>query len=578
MARRTAFTVFPLVIVALIAAVLFLLALDRPPMVSARDVGAFGFEPGELVADFDYRDADGERGSLASLLDGREALVIALGTSACPMPPRFGERLASLGEEYGRRGVRFVYVDANGGASKEDARGEAERSGFAGPYVLDRGAAIAGRLQAVVAPEVFVIDRARTMRYRGALDGASSALADVLDGHDVQVARTDASGCDLEYETATLPQREVTYHSRVSRILNQNCVTCHRAGGVGPFALDSFARVSAYLPLIQSKVSQDLMPPWYASRDYGEWANDRSLSERDKRDLLAWIDGGAPEGNPALAVLPRHLKEGWQLGIEPDTIITIPAAQQIPAEGVLDYRHVYVPTHWPEDRWVRAAEVVPTAKDVTHHVIVYLEDENAEERGGWLVGYAPGTMPAQWGEGYGKRIPAGQTLMFELHYTTNGKTAVDDTRLGLYFADEPSAHEVYMAAVGTEDFEIPPHASNQEVIAELEFDRPGEILSLLPHMHLRGKAFRYDIVHADGTEETILEVPHYDFKWQLTYEPVEPFEIHAGDKLRGTAWYDNSEANPANTDPGSPVRYGKQSFEEMMFGFFEWVPGAVGGS
>ena len=584
MARRTAVTVFPLAIVAIVAALLFLPALDRAPMIAASEMGAFGFEPGELVADFRYRDVQGDRGSLESLLEGREALVIVMQTSTCPVSRRHGPRLAELEKEYGGKGVQFVYVDASDQATPEDARGDLDRFGFGAPYVLDTGHEIRQRLQADVASEVFVIDRAHTMRYRGAVDDEhgepylAAALDQVVAGQDVQVTSTEVSGCDLGDYVSAVPQREVTYYSRISRIVNQNCVTCHREGGVGPFALDSYAQVYAYRPLIQQMVSQGLMPPWYASPDHGEWANDRSLSPRDKRDLLAWIDDGAPEGDPALAVLPRHLSEGWQLGVEPDTIITIPAPEQIPAEGVLEYRHVYVKTSWPEDRWVRAAEVVPTAKDVTHHVIVYLEDENAEERGGWLVGYAPGTMPAQWGEGYGKRIPAGQTLMFELHYTPNGEATVDDTHVGLYFADERPAHEVYMAAVGTQEFEIPAHASNHEVVAEMEFDGPGEILSLLPHMHLRGKAYRYDIVRADGTEETILDVPHYDFKWQLTYEPVEPFQIHAGDKLRGTAWYDNSEANPANPDPGSPVRYGEQSFEEMMFGFFEWVPASSSGS
>jgi len=578
MARRTAVTIFPLAIVAIVAALLFLPALDRAPMIAASEIGAFGFEPGELVANFRYRDVRGDRGSLESLLDGREALVIVMRTSTCPASTRNGPRLAELEKEYGEQGVQFVYVDASDQATREDARSDIEHFGFEAPYVLDAGREIRQRLQGSAASEVFVIDRAHTMRYRGALDDVSAALDQVVAAQDVQVPSTRVSGCDLGDDVSTVPRREVTYHSRISRIVDQNCVTCHRQGGIAPFALDSYAQVYAYRPLIESMVSQGLMPPWYASPEHGEWANDRSLSERDKRDLLAWIDAGAPEGNPELPVLPRHLSEGWQLGTEPDTIITIPAPQQIPAEGVLEYRHVYVPTNWSEDRWVRAAEIVPTAKSVTHHVIVYLEDEGAEQRGGWLVGYAPGTMPAQWGEGYGKRIPAGQTLMFELHYTTNGEPAVDDTRVGLYFADERPAHEVYMAAVGTQDFEIPAHASNHEVVAEMEFDGPGEILSLLPHMHLRGKAYRYDIVRADGTEETILDVPHYDFKWQLTYEPVEPFEIHAGDKLRGTAWYDNSEANPANPDPSSPVRYGEQSFEEMMFGFFEWVPASRGGS
>ncbi|MDX1392787.1 MAG: redoxin family protein [Gemmatimonadota bacterium] len=592
MARKTALAAFPVAIVAIAAVLLLFPALNRTPVIAAGDMGAFGFVPGELIADFDYRDVSGDRGSLESLLEGNDALVIVMRTAECPVSRRYGTRLAEMERAYRERGVQFVYLNISQQDSKEDVAEDIERFGFAAPYILDPDREIGSRLQASISSEVFVIDAAKTLRYRGAVDDQhgitfsnprvdeqylADALEAVLAGYDVRTPYTEASGCYLEGETALVPQRDVTYHSRISRIVSQNCVTCHREGGVGPFALDSYEQLYGFRHMVRFMVGEGLMPPWYASPEHGEWSNDRSLSERDKRDLLAWIDAGAPEGDPATAALPRQLKPGWMLGVEPDTVITIPAPQEVPADGVLDYRHVYVETNWPEDKWVRAAEVVPTARQVTHHVIVYLEDEDDEERGGWLVGYAPGVPARDWGENTGKRIPAGQTLMFELHYTTNGEPAVDETRVGLYFHDEPPPEEVYMAAVATDEFEIPPHAANHEVVAELEFENPGRIISLLPHMHLRGKAFRYDLVRADGSSETLLDVPRYDFNWQMTYKPVHPFEIRAGDRLIGTAWYDNSEGNPANPDPSQPVRYGEQSFEEMMFGFFELLPGEAPG-
>jgi len=587
MARKTALTAVPLAIVAIAAALLLLPTIDRTPVIAATEMGAFGFRPGELVSDFRYRDIEGRRGSLTSLLEDREAVVIVMRTSECPVSRRYGHRLAEMEKAYGDRGVQFVYLDISEQDSKEDVLADIETFGFEGPFILDHDRDVGSALQASVSSEVFVIDRAHTLRYRGAVDDQhgitfsnptvhehylSDALDQVLADRDVETPYTEASGCYLEGEVAYVPQRDITYHSRISRIVNQNCVTCHRNGGVGPFPLDSYEQVYGFRHMIKFMVSEGLMPPWYASPDHGAWANDRSLSERDKRDLLAWIEAGAPEGDAALATLPRKLEEGWMLGTEPDTIITIPAPEHIPADGVLDYRHVYVKTNWPEDRWVKAAEVVPTARQVTHHVIVFLEDEEAEQRGGWLVGYAPGVPVREWGNEAGKRIPPGQTLMFELHYTTNGREAVDETRVGLWFHDQPPRDEVYMAAVSTQDFEIPAHAANHEVVAELEFENPGRIISYLPHMHLRGKAFKYDLQRADGTTETLLEIPRYDFNWQLVYKPIEPLEIRAGDRLIGTAWYDNSEANPANPDPSEPVFYGEQSFEEMMFGFFEFIP------
>ncbi len=592
MARKTALTAFPVAIVAIAAILLFLPTMNRPAVIAADEMGAFGFEPGELVAGFKYRDVAGEKGSLASLLEGNEALVIVMRTSECPVSKRYGHRLAELEKAYADEGIQFVYLNISEQDSFEDVAEDIERFGFEAPYILDPERKIGSILQANVSSEVFVIDRAKTLRYRGAVDDQHGitfsnpvvshhylrdAIDQVLAGLDVETPYAEASGCYLEGEVAYVPERDVTYHSRVSRIVNTNCVTCHRDGGVGPFALDSYEQVYGFRYMIQFMVSGGLMPPWFASPEHGEWANDRSLSARDKRDLLAWIDAGAPEGDATLAALPRNLAPGWMLGIEPDTIITIPAPQNVPADGVLDYRHVYVETNWPEDRWVRAAEVVPTATQVTHHVIVYLEEEDAEQRGGWLVGYAPGVPVRSWGDA-GKRIPAGQTLMFELHYTTNGESAVDETRVGLYFHDEEPADEIFMTAVATQDFEIPAHASNHEVVAELEFESAGRIMSYLPHMHLRGKAFRYDLVRADGTTEVILDVPRYDFNWQLVYQPMEPLRVNAGDKLIGTAWYDNSEANPANPDPSEAVTYGEHSFEEIMFRFFEFIPGESAGA
>lgn len=584
MARRAAI----LVVLALAAgAGVFLLASARTPMIAASEIGAFGFEAGELVADFGYRDIEGDRGTLASLLEDREALVVVMRTSECPVSRRYGHRLAKLEAEYGERGVAFAYLNVSPQDDEAKAREDIETFGFEAPYILDPGGNVGSRLQARVSSEVFVIDKAHTLRYRGAVDDQfgitfenpevsehylRDAVDAVLAGQDVDVEATEASGCYIEGEETLVPERAITYYNRVGRILDQNCVTCHREGGVGPMALDSYEQAYGFRHMIEYMVTSDLMPPWYASPEHGEWANDRSLSERNERDLLAWVQAGAPEGDPQLVSLPRSLEPGWQLGFEPDEVIRLPAPEVVPESGVLDYRHVYVKTDWDEDRWLTAAEIVPTAKEVVHHVIVYLESPDDERRGGWVTGYAPGTPPSSWPEGTGKRIPAGSWLMFELHYTPNGTEQIDETHLGLVFADQPPQAEVMMAAVSEHEFEIPPHASNHEVVAEMEFQGGGEILSLLPHMHLRGKAFRYELDRTDGTTEILLEVPRYDFNWQIEYKPLNTLRVNPGDKLRGIAWYDNSEANPANPDPSVPVRYGEQSFEEMMFGFFEFVP------
>jgi hypothetical protein len=373
-----------------------------------------------------------------------------------------------------------------------------------------------------------------------------------------------------------VPQREITYHNRVSRIVQENCVTCHRDGGVAPMPLDSYEQVDGFSEMIKWVVTQGTMPPWFATQDHGVFKNDMRLSARDKRDLLSWIDGGKPLGDDELAPAPRHFAEGWMLEREPDAIITLPAPELVPERGVLDYRYVTVPTNFDRDVWVRSAEVRPTAPQVTHHVIAYYEDEEGDERGrgAFFLGWAPGVPPVDFPDGSAKLLKKGQPLRFELHYTPNGTAQYDQTEIALILADESMVREVKTSAVTTRDFEIPPRAENHQVVAEQTFRTGASVLSMLPHMHLRGKAFRVEHIRTDGSTEVVLDVPRYDFNWQLSYEFAEPLRVEAGETLRGIAWYDNSSGNPWNPDPDVPVRYGEQTFEEMMFGFYDYIEDA----
>jgi hypothetical protein len=580
----------PLLLLASGVAFLVLGALaltDRLPVSRAATGSAFGWEPGELVHDFAFRDADGHDGSLGLLLREHEAVVVALRTTECPVSRRYGHRLAEMERTYGEGGVAFLYLAPGAQETPEKIREDRDTYGFGAPYVADPDGKIAGLLRARVSSEVFVVDRAGTLRYRGPVDDQfgidfsnprvrrehlRDALDDVLEGRPIRTARAEASGCYLEHFEADVPRREVTFHSRAGRILQENCVACHREGGVAPFRLDRYEEAYGFRSMIRWAVEEGRMPPWFADPDYGQWANERRLSEGDRRDLLAWVEAGAPEGDAATAALPVRYVDGWDLEREPDAVFTIPEPQEIPAEGVLDYRYVFVKTDFDEDVWVKAVEPRPTAMEQTHHIIAYLQGPDDERRGPFFAGWAPGTGATVYPEGRAKRLPAGAWLMFELHYTPNGREAVDRSRIGFLLADGPPEREVRTSWVATFDFEIPPGAEDHVVEAELRFPTSGEIYLYLPHMHLRGKAFRYELVRADGAKEILLDVPNYDFNWQLWYEPRVPLRIEEGDVLRGIARYDNSENNPANPDSTVPVRYGEQSWDEMMFGFFDWAP------
>jgi hypothetical protein len=325
------------------------------------------------------------------------------------------------------------------------------------------------------------------------------------------------------------------------------------------------------------------MPPWFAEHGIGEWANERRIPDRDRADLFAWIEAGMPEGNAREAPAPLRWADGWNIG-EPDAVFELPEPFDIPAEGVVEYQYMHVKTDFPEDRWVRAFEIRPTATQQTHHVLVFIEEPGRSfepapgepPAQGGLRGYFASTVPGSIGvvypDGVAKRLPAGAWLKFQLHYTTNGTPAIDRTQLGLVFADEPPRLEVQTGSAFNTDFVIPPGAPRHEASGEYEFETDALIVNFFPHMHNRGAAFRYDLIGRDGAAETLLEIPRYDFNWQLTYVPQRPIRAPAGSMLRATGWFDNSPQNPANPDPTQDVRFGEQTWEEMMIGYFDWIP------
>lgn len=370
-----------------------------------------------------------------------------------------------------------------------------------------------------------------------------------------------------------------TYHGEVAGVIQENCQTCHRDGGVGPFKFESYSQVFRRRGMIQHVVEDRIMPPWFAAPDVGHFANDRSLSDADRETLLAWLDAGAPEGDPGLAIAPRSWTPGWELG-EPDATLSLPEPFPIPAEGIVEYQYTYVPTDFGEDKWIEAMEIRPTDLSVVHHVLVFVEEPGAEEQQGGIDGYmgiwVPGFQGSVFPERAAKLLPAGSTLKFQIHYTPNGEPGLDQTTIGFHFADGVPERVVETTSAYNSRFRIPAGAPNHLVEAEYEFTSPGELLSLLPHMHLRGKAFRYDLVYPDGREIPLLDVPRYDFNWQLEYEFAEPIQVEAGTLLKAVAWFDNSADNEFNPDPTVEVGFGEQTSEEMMIGYFDWIPESSG--
>jgi hypothetical protein len=381
---------------------------------------------------------------------------------------------------------------------------------------------------------------------------------------------------------------ERRWHGEIDRIVQTRCASCHRAGGVAPFALESRLDVEKRAGTIARVVEDGVMPPWFADKKTSHaFQNDRSLLPAEKQALLEWLAGGAPEGDPKNAIAAVAWPTGWTIG-EPDAIVAAPQPYDVPAEGAVKYKYAYAKTDFAEDRWIQKMEIRCSQPQVVHHVLVFLEEPRSkdESKGKWrqrfqggLYGYFAGLTPGEatsvYVEGRAKRLPAGATLKFQIHYTPNGKAVRDQTEIGFVFAKAPPQHEITTKSAMSTALRIPPGKADYEVKATHRAKKAGVIYSFAPHMHLRGAAFKYEILFPDGRRLAPLDIPRFDFNWQFRYELAEPIAIPEGTTVVATARFDNSDKNPLNPDPSQTVTFGEQTSDEMMIGYFEWEDAAA---
>jgi hypothetical protein len=330
--------------------------------------------------------------------------------------------------------------------------------------------------------------------------------------------------------------------------------------------------------MIQEVVEEGRMPPWHADPRHGRFLNERGLSLDEKRLIRAWVEAGAPEGDPKDLPVPKAYTPGWQLIKEPDKVIAMrEKPYDVPAEGVVKYQYFAMDSGFTEDKWVSAAEVIPGNRAVVHHVLVFAKspkDRTIPGEGGlfgFLAAYVPGLRPLPYPAGMAKRIPAGSQIIFQVHYTPNGTKQQDITKIGFVFAEpETVKYEVRTSSAVQRRLNIPAGEADFRTDAT-SFAIPAgtQLLALMPHMHLRGRAFTYEAILPGDQRETILDVPHYDFNWQTTYRLAEPRPLPAGTRIHAMARYDNSADNPHNPDPTKAVHWGDQTWDEMMIGYFD---------
>ena len=402
-----------------------------------------------------------------------------------------------------------------------------------------------------------------------------------------------------------------TFSRDVAPIFYAKCASCHRPGEVAPMSLLSFRDARPWARAIQEKVTTREMPPWHADRRYGVFRNDLSLTPAEIETISAWVAAGAHEGDPAQLPPPPAFTEGWRIGV-PDVVFEMPVDYRVPAAGTVEYQYFDVPTGFTEDRWMQAGEARPGDRAHVHHIVIYVREPEPNTRpkvvtvrpilpagqaprqaaralaaarraagddarpavdGGdaMLVNWAVGEDAPVHPPGAAKRIPAGSTLVFQMHYTTDGEPGVDRSKLGLIFADEPPEREIRTGMILNPLFTLPPGAANHEVEAEATFSADVKVWTMHPHMHLRGKDMTYTVTYPDGRSEIVLRVPRFDFGWQTDYWLAEPLALPKGSTMHVSAHFDNSAANRDNPDPTATVRWGDQTWEEMMIGFFTYT-------
>jgi peroxiredoxin len=545
---------------------------------------------GRKVADFVLPDHRGRQHALSNHTE--PVVVLAFLGTECPLARLYAVRLGELAREFEGRGMAVLGIDSNRQDSLSDLAAFVQAHELPFPMLKDAGNKLADAVGAQRTPEVFVLDQDRVVRYWGRIDDQygvgyarpkperhdlREAVSELLEGKAVSQPHQASQGCRIGRQRASQSAAAVTYSNQIARILQRRCVECHREGEIAPFALTEYEEVAGWAETIAEVVREGRMPPWHANPAYGRFANERALTKAEREAIEAWVAAGAPQGDPAELPPPLESVQGWQLDRSPDLVFEMPREYEVPAAGAVEYQYFRVPSELTRDVWVRAAEVRPGNRAVVHHVLVFAIAPGGRRRAvregieGFLAAYVPGRRPRPYPAGMAKRLPAGSELVFQVHYTPNGTPQRDRCRVGLLLADEASiTHEVRTTSVVQRFFQIPAGAENHEVRATRWRPLPESLLlSFMPHMHLRGKSFRYVARWPDGTSEILLDVPRYDFNWQTTYYLAEARPIPAGTLMHAVAHYDNSPANLNNPDPQAVVRWGDQTWEEMMLGYFD---------
>ena len=542
---------------------------------------------GEKVDGLEFKDIRYLNRNLSDMGKPKAFVLVFLNTE-CPVAQRYLPRLKELDAKYSPKEIQFIGVYNSQNESVTDMASHALEAKVNFPVVKDTLQLCTQKLGIERVPQVAILDANAKLVYRGRIDdqyrtGGTQpkvtrddlveAIEEILAGKAVSVQETPVDGCKVTPWKPVEIDHPVTYHEHVEKIMQNRCQNCHHEGTAAPFSLVSYKDVQSQAEMIAEVVDDQRMPPWYASSKYGHFKNDAAMSKEERDLVAAWVKNGMPEGDASKAPEPISFsKSEWRIG-EPDLKITMTQTHDVPAEGYVDYKYVFLPYVFAEDTYVEAIEIRPHNRAVVHHcnmAYASLRDRKAG-RETFITGYVPGGQPMSFSEGVAYKIPKGSVLVLQIHYTTTGREEKGKISVGFRYAKSGTVHKTtHFHLHDVRPIDIPPGASMYELSDTKEFTEDATMLGMFTHMHVRGRDMTFDVTYPDGKEERLLQIPNFNFDWQLGYEsPMPPHgtKIPKGTKMNCTAHYDNSKFNAYNPDPNRVVPYGDQTFDEMFNGF-----------
>ncbi|MEZ5941441.1 MAG: redoxin family protein [Planctomycetaceae bacterium] len=569
---------------ALVAAASGLSAAPNRPGNSASEAVPIGTQ----IENLKFTDIRGLRRELADL-GTYKAIVLTFTTTSCPLVRKSLPKLTEMYQKYREQDVLFVAVNVGADDTIREMASQAVTMEVPFYFVKDDNLYSAKALGVTRTPEVAVLDSAHTLRYRGRIDDQfriggtrpepsrhdlQEALNEILSGNAVSVPQTSVDGCEITPPIQAPLNPDVTWSADVAAIVHGKCANCHRPGTAAPFALLSYEDASSNAAMISQVVANESMPPWY-SAEHGKFQNETALTQAEKQILLDWISAGRPAGDLSLAPAPPEPPQSeWRIG-EPDVVISMIEQHSIPATGFIPYKYTVLPYVFLGETWVEAVEIKPDNPAVVHHCnMAYVTSDGAGEET-FITGYVPGGQPmdlARFNNGTAVHIPSGAGLGLQIHYTTTGQPERCRIRVGLRFPRSQVNKQVRHFLLDPRGWRIPPHDPAFRIEASRTLNRNADLLGMFTHMHVRGRDMTFYATEPDKAREILLQIPNYNFEWQLGYE-LNPGTtiLPKGTVVSAVAHFDNSSFNPYNPDPTATVKYGLQTVDEMFNGFVFYV-------